>query len=119
MKPEGRIRVFVRSRRAPVGTVLVTEPVYTTLGTRVGTKSSMRVVYDTVLEESHQRTIEEAEKLASNLGLGFEVVDESKWGLINRLVRLGRGGTRFPSVVVSPSLGMVASNPSPTLSSRC
>ncbi len=115
MSPEGRVQVVVRGRKVPVGTILVTEPVYATFGIRVGTKATRRVLYDTVYGDEHRRAVEEAQKLAHSLGMGLEVVDESRLGPLARIrFVLGRGGSRYPSVVVTPSTGMMTSHtPSP------
>jgi hypothetical protein len=120
MKPEGKIQVLVRSRKVPVGTFLRTEPVYSTSGLLVGYTPITRVLYATSLDQAHRKTIEEAQKLASSLGLGLEVVDESRSGIFARLFsRLNRNGSRYPSVVVSPPMAKATSETSLPLPNGC
>jgi hypothetical protein len=120
MKSEGKIQVVVRSRRVPVGTVLRTEPVYSSSGVLVGFQPSTHVLFGTMLSENHQKTIEEAQKLANNLGLGLEVVDESRSGFVTRVLsRIGRSGLRYSSVRVPPSPHMVLSEAPPTAAQAC
>jgi hypothetical protein len=120
MNPEGKVQVVVRSRRVPIGTVLRTEPVYSLSGLLVGYRPIRSVLFGTSLDEDHRRTIEEAQKLAHSLGMGLEVVDESKSGLLSRFrSALGRGVFRYPSVVVSPSNEMMTSDTPSSLSNGC
>jgi hypothetical protein len=120
MKSEGKVRVLVRSRKVPVGTIFHSQPVYSASGVLVGSKPSRFVLYGRSLDDDHRRTIEEAQKLASNLGLGLEVVDESRSGPLSRLLsRFARSGPWYPSIVVSPSPIMVPSDQSPAFSHGC
>jgi hypothetical protein len=108
MKP-GTVQVVVRSRKVPVGTVMRTEPVYSTSGLLVGWKPRRLVLYGRSLDDGHRRTVEEAEKLACSLGLELEVVDRSGSGPFNRFLSwFGRSGPRHPSIVISPSSVMAS-----------
>jgi len=120
MSIEGKVQVVVRSRRVPVGTVFRTEPVYSSSGLLVGYRPIKSVLFGTSLDEDHRRTIEEAQKLAYSLGMGLEVVDESRSGLLSRFMStLRRGVFRYPSVIVSPSTAMMASDSPSSLSNGC
>ena len=118
MRSEGRVRVVIRSRKVPIGTMFHTEPVYSASGVLVGSKPSRLVLYGRTLDAGHRRTIEEAEKLASNLGLGLEVVDEARSGLLNRIFsRVGRG--RYHSIVLLPQATMDSALQPSVLSQGC
>ena len=118
MKSEGKLRVVIRSRKVPIGTMFHTEPVYSTSGVLVGSKPSRLVLYGRILDAGHRRAIQEAEKLASNLGLGLEVVDEARSGLLSRFFsRVGRG--RYHSVVLFPQPTVDSALPSSALSHGC
>jgi len=120
MKPEGKIHVVVRSRRVPVGTVLHTEPIYSTSGVLVGYKPNQVVLYGTSIDEEHRKTIEEAQKLATNLGLGLEVIDESRTGFLGRLRSWLIGtGPSHPSVLVTLSSATMAPDSSSPLPNAC
>ncbi len=120
MKAEGRVQVVVRSHRVPIGTTFHHVPIYSASGVFLGSQPSRVVLYGTSLDEDHRRSIEEAQKLASSLGVGLEVVDESRSGFLTRLVsRLGGNGAKYPAILVSPSPAMVASAPTPALAHGC
>jgi hypothetical protein len=103
MSSEGKVRVVVRSRKVPTGFVELHEALYTPSGVRVGRMTTRRLLFDYVLDEDHQRTIQEAHKLARRLCLDLEVVDSSRIGFFGRLVlSLGRRGSASPSIEVSP-----------------
>jgi hypothetical protein len=115
MSAGGRVRVVVRSRRVPAGTVQVQQKMYSPYGISV-TTTSRQVLYDYVLDEDHQRAIEEARRLAGNLCLDLEVVDSGRQGFLGRLASsLGRRATGNPTVVVSPTISTVTPEPSPAL----
>ncbi len=106
MSPDGKVRVVVKSRRVPSRTFDFSEPVYSPIGMRMGTKSNRLVVYDYVLDEEHRRAIEEGHKLACDLGLDLEVVDRTRSGLFRRVLSsFGRGRSGEPSIEVRPPLG--------------
>ena len=111
MSSEGKVRVHVRSRQVPVATVVRTEPVYSPSGVFIGTKPGRMVLYGRSLDDDNRRTIEEAEKLACNLGLGLEVVDESRSGLLWRFLhRIGSNAQGYPSIVVPTTLATASSH---------
>lgn len=119
MKAEGRVQVVVRSRRVPVGTISRTEPIYSASGVLVGSVPTQFVLYGRALDEEHRRAIDEGQRLACNLGLEFEVVDESKTGLFRRMLSfLGGNGSGNASVVVSPST-RGRPDPPQALTQRC
>jgi hypothetical protein len=102
MSPEGRVQVFVRSRKVPVRRIAIQRPVYSSSGLIVGTQIHYAIVYDTALDYSHQRAIEEARKLSCNLGLDLEVIDRTAANPLRRLVSAVRGG-RTPQPILSLS----------------
>ncbi len=120
MKPEGKVQVLVRSRRVPIGTISHTKPIYSMSGVHLGSVPSRLVLYGTSLDEEHQHTVDEAQKLACSLGLGLEVVDETKSGLLGWVMSgLGLGGSRSPKVIVSPAPIAGAPDSSPSLGYGC
>jgi hypothetical protein len=118
MKSEGKIQVVVRSRKTPIGTVLRTEPIYSTSGLLVGYRPSVSVLYRTSIDEDHRRTLAEAQKLASSLGIGLEVIDESRLGLLSGLLH-GFGLNTKSWTAMMPSSPKAASDPSPAVSNGC
>ena len=104
MSPDGKVRVVVRSKRVPSGTVTLSETMFTLSGVPMGTRTNQLVLYDYVLDEDHQRTIREAQELARRLCLELEVIDSAKQGLFSRLLSsLGRRGSANPTVEVLTS----------------
>jgi len=119
MNQDGKVRVVVRSRRAPARLFEQSQTMYTPSGIPMGRMSNRSVLYDYVLDEDHLRTIEEARKLARSLCLDLEVVDSGKQGLFGRLLSsFGRRGANPPSVVVSPPSAPMTSDSHPVLSQR-
>lgn len=103
MSPEGKVQVVVKSRRIPLRTVEVSEPIFSPSGVFMGTRSNRVILYGSVLDEGHRRAIEEGQRLSCDLGLELEVVDASKKGLFGRVrSSLGLGGAGGPTLVVSP-----------------
>ena len=119
MSSEGKVRVVVRSRKVPEGVVVFNQTLYSPSGIPMGTRVTRNVMYRYVLDEDHQRTIEEASKLASRLCLDLEVVDSGKQGLLARLLSsLGRRGGSNTTVVVSPPSAAVTPDSSPVMTQR-
>jgi len=111
MSEDGKVRVVVRSRKVPADVFEFHRTLYSPSGIPMGTKTSRQVLYRYVLDEDHQRTIEEASKLARSLCLDLEVVDSGRQNLLGRLLSsLGRKGASNPVVVVSPSTASMASD---------
>ena len=114
MSKAGKVKVVVRSRMVPVRTVEFAGNLNYTLGavssplTNVsvpGLHRQRAVIFESFLDEEFQRAIDEGERLACNLGLELEVIDESRLGLFRRLLSsLGRDGSGNVDVVISPSL---------------
>jgi hypothetical protein len=103
MSSDGKVRVVVKSRKVPADVVEIHQTLYSPSGIPMGVRKSRQVLFTYVLDEDHQRTIEEARKLASSLCLDLEVVDSGKQGFLERLLSsLGRRGVDKPTVVVSP-----------------
>jgi hypothetical protein len=113
MSDAGKVKVVVRSRKVPLRTVeFATHPIFPvgTYSTPVsspwnsGLRRERVVVYESVLDDEQRRAIDEGQRLARNLGLELEVVDESKFGLLKR-VRSSLGGIspRSFGVTISPS----------------
>jgi hypothetical protein len=106
MSSAGKVQVVVRTRRVPVGTALVTTPLYIPSGVFVGSTTTRIVLYDTRLDETHRRAISEGRSLSCRLGLDLEVVDESKSGPFRRLISLvRRGASPEPAFLVAPQAG--------------
>jgi electron transfer flavoprotein alpha/beta subunit len=101
----GKATVFVKSRKVPVGVVTVHRPVYSSHGVLAGVDSRQVVIYDTRLDPSHLRAVEEARRLSRDLGMELKVVDLSSSNPIMRLVSALAGrGARNPSLILSPAL---------------
>ena len=84
----------------------------------MGTRTNRQLLYKYVLDDDHQRTIEEARRLARSLCLDLEVVDSAKQGFFGRLLlTLGGRGTSAPTVIVSPSATPMTGS-SPALNHR-
>jgi len=119
MSSDGKVRVVVKSRRVPAEVVEFHRTMYSPSGFPMGTKMNRQVLYTYVLDEDHQRTIEEASELARRLRLDLEVVDSGKQGLLGRLLSsLGRKGANNPTIVVSPPAAAMNSESSPALPPR-
>jgi len=119
MSSDGRVRVVVRSRKVPADLVEFHLKMYSPSGIPLGTRRNRQVLYRYVLDEDHQRTIEEASELARRLCLDLEVVDSGKQGFLGRLLSsLGRMGASNPTVVVSPPVAAVNSDSAKALPSR-
>jgi hypothetical protein len=120
MSPDGVVQVKVRSRKVPIATLHRTEPIYSASGVLVGHRPVTQVLFATSLDQDHRRTIDEAQRLASSLGLSLEVVDRSKSGLFGRLIsRFSRGSARYPEVVVSPPADELLADSPPALAHGC
>jgi len=104
MSLNSKVKVVVRSRKVPVRTVDFSLPSYSPSGVFIGLQTRRAVLYDTSLDATHRKAIEEGRRLSDTLGLQLEVVDASKSGLFARvLAMLGRNGLDHPAVVVAPS----------------
>ena len=109
MKPDGKVKVMVKSRRVPAEVVTVSRPVYSASGLPLGTQTERLIRYDYVLDGDHQVAIHDAQRISDALGLDLEIVDASRQGFLGRLLSAlgpGRGGR--PTIVVSPSYGGAA-----------
>jgi len=103
MTPEGRVRVLVRTRKVPVGTVDISTPTFSASGIFMGIKTKRAVLYGSSLDPEHQRAIDEGLRLSNSLGLPLEVVDTSKGSLFRRAVTsLSRNGSQRPAIMVAP-----------------
>jgi len=119
MSSDGKVRVVVRSRKVPDSVVVFNQTMYSPSGIPMGTRMNRQVLYRYVLDEDHERTIEEASKLARRLCLDLEVIDSGKQGLVGRLMSsLGRRSASNPTVVVSPPAAAIASDSSPVMTQR-
>ncbi len=107
----GKLRVFVRSRRVPVGITEFTrlQPITHNVA---GTVRARTLVYENVLDDSQARLVAEAKRLADSSGLDLELVDLGRMGLIRRI---------FWSRIIWPAptttstgLGLVASASPPS-----
>jgi hypothetical protein len=119
LSSDGKVRVVVKSRKVPSDVVEFHQTMYSPSGIPMGTRRNRQVLYRYVLDEEHQRTIEEASELARRLCLDLEVVDSGKQGLLGRLLSsLGRRGASNPTVVISPPVAAMNSDSSPALPPR-
>ncbi len=112
MSPDGKIKVVVRSRRVPTRIIDLGETLYTPSGIPMGTRVRHSLLYDYVLDRDHQRTIEEARKLANSLCLDLEVVDSARLGFFGRLLSsFSLRGAGNLTVVASPPTAAADSSP--------
>lgn len=103
MSSTGKLQVVVKTRRVPVGTTVITTPMYTPSGVFIGSTTSRVVQYGLELDETHQQAISEGRRLSCRLGLDLEVVDVSKLGLFRRLLSLVRWGiSNQPAFLLAP-----------------
>ena len=117
MSPDGKVRVVVRSRRVPADVVEFNQTLFSPSGIPMGTRLTRQVLYRYILDDDHQRTIDEASRLARRLCLDLEVVDSGRQGFFGRLLSsLVRRGASAPTIVVSPSSTTMTSESSPVLS---
>jgi hypothetical protein len=86
MSPDAKVQVVVKSRRVPIRTVRVSEPLFSTSGVYMGTRTNTRVIYDSTLDTNHRQAIEAGQRLSCYLGLNFEVIDSAKSGLGTRIL---------------------------------
>jgi hypothetical protein len=119
MSLNSKVKVVVKSRRVPVGTVDISLPSFSPSGVFIGMQTRRAVLYDRSLDTEHQKAIEEGRRLSDSLGGHLEVVDASKSGLFGRvLASLGRRELDRPAIVVAPFMsqaeGSVACESGPT-----
>jgi len=106
MSSSGKVRVMVRTRKVPVGTAIVTKPMFTASGVFLGSSTSRVVLFDSRLDESQRTAIKEGRRLSRRLGLDLEVVDASKSNPFRRLLSLvRRGDSPEPDFLVAPQAG--------------
>ena len=104
MSSGGKVRVVVRSHLVPVGTKVVTIPVFTSSGVRVSSRTERIVQYESRLDKTYERAIKEGKRLSCNLGLELEVIDSSLQGPVHRIrSSFGLANSKGPMIVVSPS----------------
>ena len=119
MSSDGKVRVWVKSRRVPSRVVQIRQTTYLLSGIPMATRTDHRLLYDYILDEDYQRAIEEARKVAGSLSLDLEVIDSGKKGFFGRLLSfLGRGGVGSPTIEVSPPAMAMGSDSSPVLARR-
>lgn len=79
----GKLRLFVESRKVPVGMTTFSRP--SAVGPWTYSQSPvMAVLYGRVLDDSQARLVEEARQLSCSTGMGLEVVDLGKMSAIRR-----------------------------------
>lgn len=110
MRSEGKVRVIVRSRKAPARVVDVSLPTFTPSGVFIGMARNRRVVYDHVLDDEHRRAIEAGRKLSSDLGIELEVIDAGRRNVLGRVLSSLGLGSNSPSLQVT-SHGAVGQSP--------
>jgi len=103
MSSSGKVRVVVRTRRVPVGTALISAPVFSASGVVIGSRTDRMVVFDSRLDEAHRRAINEGRRLSCALGLELEVIDSAKRGGLRGVLSYLGGRSGGPTIVVSPS----------------
>ncbi len=88
MSPRGgQIRVVVRSRRIPVALTEFELPSYATLYGFAHQAKRKSIAYEYVLEEEEKRILEEVRDVAQRSGVGLEVIDLGRAGLLSRIFR--------------------------------
>ena len=103
MNSNGKVRVVIKTRQVPVGTAMVTNPMFAPSGVLLGYSTSRITVFDSSLNEAHRKAIKEGHTLSSRLGLDLEVVDASKYSPFRRLFSLvKRGAPPEPAFLVAP-----------------
>ncbi len=102
MSPRGgQIRVVVRSRRIPVALTEFELPSYTTLYGFAHQARRKTIAYEYVLEEEEKRILEEVRDVAQRSGVGLEVIDLGRAGVLSRIFRrLFRWSTVRPTPVL-------------------
>jgi hypothetical protein len=76
----------------------------------LGSVSHREIIYETRLEEDHVKAIEDGRRLADQLGLKLEIIDESRLSLARRVLTLLVGGlSQSPKLVITPSYAPVSS----------
>ena len=96
--------MVVRSRRVPTRLVEVRSPRFSHPGGWMSTPSVRAVEYESKLDEENLKAIEDARRIADQMGLRLEILDESRSGLITRaLAALRRGFAPSPKLVITPA----------------
>ena len=103
MSASRKVRIIVRTRQVPVGTAVVSRPMFAPSGVFLGSSSNRVVLFESRLDESDRKAISEGRRLSCRLGLDLEVVDASKSGLFRRLISMvRRGASPEPDFLVAP-----------------
>ncbi len=106
MSSGGKVRVVVRTHQVPVGSTMVTRPMFTPSGVYLGSSTTRVFVFDSRLDDAHRKAIKEGRRLSCKLGLDLEVVDASKLSPFRRLLSLvRRGASPEPAFLVAPQAG--------------
>jgi hypothetical protein len=106
MSSSGKVRVMVRTRKVPVGTTVVTKPMFTPSGVFLGLGASRVVLFESMLDDADRTAIKEGRRLSRRLGLDLEVVDASRSNPFRRLLSLvRRGDSPEPDFLVAPQAG--------------
>ena len=102
----GKIRVVVHSRMVPSATFVVKRPLVTPAGLWVGDDVARKVIFRAALDAEQQNAVDEGRRLAEEMGLELEIVDEAKAHFLRRALRsLGGGFSASPRLVITPSSG--------------
>ena len=110
---EGKVQVVVRSRKIPVETIELNLTRMSSPGALVAKERNRAILYRDALDEENQRAIQEGRRLADEMGLRLEVVDESRSSFFRRaLSSLGRGSPSSPKLVITPVYAPVLAGPS-------
>lgn len=113
---EGKIQVVVRSRQVPDRVIEVNRLWMSRVGVPMGTDNKRVVLYKSGLDAEHKKAIEEGRKLAEQLGLKLEIIDEAKVHPLRRLLASFGRGYKSPKLVIMPSyspIRVAAANVSP------
>ena len=104
MKSNGKVRVVVQSRWVPSGLTEVQRPMGISSGFYFAPSVERKVIYQSVLDETQARAIEEARRLATDLGLKLEVVDTARSNVVRRaLSKLASSRGTLPSLSIKKS----------------
>ena len=99
---EGKIQVVVRSRMVPASVRDVQTTRVSNWGT-VRNECRRSVTYESRLDDEHLKAVEEGRRLAMQMGLPLEVIDESKASLLRRVITSSHRSPGSPMLVITPA----------------
>lgn len=104
MSRTDKVRVVVRSHKVPARIFEYGRPVGVSPGFYFPSASEQRVAYDSIFDAPQLKAIDEAKRLAADLGLPLEIFDEAKANPFRRaLTRLVSASREQPSLTLTKS----------------